>query len=290
MARKINEIQEIILQRKALAPSLSPLEVLTTSEQNTLENLTSTSKVSIWRLWVYICAFAIWTLEKIYDAFKIEVEETIALNQIGTSSWYRNKMLEFQLGFPLTEMAVYDNTTALQAEVLASKIVKQAAVEEIGGRLKIKVATENSEGELIPLEPAQFDAFRNYAEAVKYAGTRLIIVSRIPDDFKTDYTIYYNPLILDAYGARLDGTDNEPVQKAVKTFLRNLEFNGELILTKLTDYLQAVQGVEEPVLNSASAKYGAYGYSPINEYYIADAGYMKLDLANTTFQFIAREL
>jgi len=290
MARTINEIQEIILQRKALAPSLSSLEVLTNSEQSTLANLTSTSKVAIWRLWVYICAVTIWTLEKIFDTFKLEVEETIALNQIGTPSWYRKKMLEFQLGFALTEMAVYDNTNAVQADVIASKIIKQAAIEEIGGRLKVKVATEDNDGELVPLSVAQFGAFKNYAEAVKYAGTRLIIVSRVPDDFKTDYTIYYNPLILDAYGARLDGTDNEPIQTAVKTFLRNLEFNGELILTKLTDYLQAVEGVEEPVLNSAAAKFGAYGYSPINEYYIADAGYMKLDVANTTFQFLAREL
>ncbi len=130
----------------------------------------------------------------------------------------------------------------------------------------------------------------NYAEKIKYAGTRLIVVSRIPDDFKAEYTIYYNPLVLDAYGARLDGTENEPTQKAAKTFLRNLEFNGELILTKLTDYLQTVEGIEEPVLNSASAKYGLFGYSPINEYYIADAGYMKLDITNTIFNFVAREL
>lgn len=290
MARTINQIQEIILQQKASAPSLSALEVLTTSEQSTLTNLTSTSKVAIWRLWVYICAVAIWTLEKIFDTFKIEVEETIALNQIGTAAWYRKKMLEFQLGFALTEMAVYDNTGALQSDVANSLIIKQAAIEEIGGRLKVKVATEDSDGELVPLSSIQFDAFKNYAEAVKYAGTRLIIVSRIPDDFNANYTIYYNPLILDAYGARLDGTSNEPIQDAVKLFLRNLEFNGELILTKLTDYLQTVEGVEEPVLNSAAAKYGAFSYSPINEYYIADAGYMKLDETNTTFQFLAREL
>ncbi|QHB38611.1 nucleotidyltransferase [Flavobacterium phage vB_FspM_pippi8-1] len=290
MARSIEQIQNIILEKKALASSLSNLEVLTTSEQSTLANLTSTSKVAIWRLWVYICAFSIWTLEKIYDTFKIEVEETIALNQIGTPTWYRKKMLEFQLGYDLTEMAIYDNTNEIQSEVLESKIIKQAAIEEIGGRLKVKVATENTDGELAPLSNAELEAFSNYAQKIKYAGTRLIIVSRIPDDFKADYTIYYNPLILDAYGARLDGTDNEPVQNAVKSFLRNLEFNGELVLTKLTDYLQEVEGVEEPVKNAAQAKYGGFGYNEIDEYYIADAGYMKLDTDNTTFEFLAREL
>ncbi len=290
MSRTLNEIQEIILQRKAVTPSLSALEVLTESEQNTLANLTSTSKVAIWRLWVYICAFGIWTVEQIFDLFKIEIEELILLNKIGSKPWYRQKMLEFQFGFSLTEMGIYDNTGVLQADILASLIIKQSAIEEIDGRLKIKVATEDANKDLAPLSAVQLIAFRNYAEAIKYAGTRLIIISRVPDDFKVNYTIYYDPLVLDVYGARLDGTENEPVQNAVRLFLRNLEFNGEIILTKLTDFLQGIEGVEEPVLVSASAKYGLFPYDSVDEYYISDAGYMKLDELNTTFTFVSREL
>jgi len=290
MSRTLNEIQEIILQRKAVTPSLSALEVLTESEQNTLANLTSTSKVAIWRLWVYICAFGIWTVEQIFDLFKIEIEELILLNKIGSKPWYRQKMLEFQFGFSLTEMGIYDNTGVLQADILASLIIKQSAIEEIDGRLKIKVATEDTNKDLAPLSAVQLIAFRNYAEAIKYAGTRLIIISRVPDDFKVNYTIYYDPLVLDVYGARLDGTENEPVQNAVRLFLRNLEFNGEIILTKLTDFLQGIEGVEEPVLVSASAKYGLFPYASVDEYYISDAGYMKLDELNTTFTFVSREL
>lgn len=289
MARTIEQIQTIILQRKDETPTLSSLEVLTVSEQNTLENLTSTSKVAIWRLWVYIVAFCVWTLENIFDQFKNEVNETIALNQIGTASWYRKKMLEFQLGFNLTEMGIYDNTDAIQSDVLASQIVKQAAIEDIDGRLRVKVATVTA-GELAPLSSVQLAAFTNYAEKIKYAGTRLTIISRDPDDFKVEYDIHYNPLILDATGARIDGLNDTPVQSATKEFLTNLRFNGELSLTALTDYLQAVEGVEGPVLVSAEAKYGAFPYSDVNEYYIADAGYMKLDEENTIFNFIAREL
>ena len=49
--------------KKTQTAELSTLEVLTTDEQSTLSNLTSASKVAIWRLWVYIVAFAIWSLE-----------------------------------------------------------------------------------------------------------------------------------------------------------------------------------------------------------------------------------
>ena len=47
MARTIQEIQTLILQAKAQEPALNELN--------------STSKVAIWRLWVYIIAVAIWS-------------------------------------------------------------------------------------------------------------------------------------------------------------------------------------------------------------------------------------
>lgn len=289
MARSITEIQQSILTQKDATASLSALEVLTPSEQQTLGNLTSTSKVAIWRLWVYIIAVIVWTFEKIQDLHKIEITQLIADNQIGTADWFKNKMLAFQLGYTLSPMLVYDNTDAIEADVLASKIIKQAAVEELAGRLKVKIAKEVI-GELTPLTSEELAAAKAYAERIKYAGVKLSVISRVPDDFKCNYTIYYDPLVLDAYGARLDGTDDEPVQTAVKSFLRNLKFNGELSLTKLTDFLQSIEGVEEPVKNSAFAKYGGFPYSSINEYYIADAGYMKLDEENTTFIFLPRGL
>ncbi len=289
MARSINEIMTIQLAAKTAAPSLAPLEVLTTSETNTLPNLTSTSKVSIWRLFLYITAVAIWTLENIFDLFTTEVLELIDQNQIGTDEWYKKIALEFQLGFDLTAMNVYDNTGVLESDIIASKIVKQAAIGAIGGRVLVKVATE-VEGELAPITGSAWTSFKTYMARRKYAGTRLTFVSRIADDFKANFTIYYNPLILDASGARLDGTDDTPALNAVKNYLRNLKFNGEFSLTKLQDNLQLVQGIETPKIASPRAKFGANPYASISEFYEADAGYMKLDEENTTFIYIAREL
>lgn len=291
MAKTIDEIMNSMLQTKATLQELNALEVLTSNEKNTLNFLTtaSTSKVAAWRLQLYICAVAVWALENVFDVFKKEIEEKISLNKIGTSNWYREQILAFQLGYSLNEMGVYDNTGLTTAQVQASKIVKQAAVEEVGNRLRVKVASENEDGELIPLTAEQMQAFIQYCQLFKYAGTRLLYISRIPDDFKLSFTIFYDPQILNLSGARLDGTDNEPVQNAVKNYLRNLKFNGEFSNTRLTDEVQLVDGVEEPRLDSSAAKYGLFDYAAITEYYIADAGYMKLDEMNTNFNFVPRE-
>lgn len=82
--RIIEEIQASILLKKEQTASLGALEVLATNEKQTLAGLNSKSKVSIWRLWVYIQAFAIWLHEGIFETHKSEIEELIALNKIHT--------------------------------------------------------------------------------------------------------------------------------------------------------------------------------------------------------------
>lgn len=289
MARSIDTIMTTMLDKKAELESLDPLTVLTTSEKNNIADLTSTSKVSLWRVLLYICAVSIWFLENLFDIFVKETEYLISQNQIGTPDWYRKKMLEFQLGFDLQETGNYDNTGVSTADLNASLIVKQAAVEELAGRLRLKAATETG-GELAPLSAPQLAAFINYCEKFKYAGTYLTIISDVPDDLKADFTIYYNPLILDATGARLDGTSETPVQDAFNNFLRNLRFNGEMSVTSLVDALQQVEGVTEPVKNFISTKFGANPYAEIYEFYIANAGYMRLDIDETVFNFQPRAI
>ncbi len=102
--------------------------------------------------------------------------------------------------------------------------------------------------------------------------------------------IWYDPQLLWQDGSRKDGTDNTPVITAINEFLYTLEFNGELILTKLIDYLQNVEGVKIPKLRQAYSKYGSFDYQVIDETYIARAGYMRLDLDTTQINYLPREL
>ena len=66
MARTINDIQTEILTAKNQAPTLSALQILTNSEQ-TLSNADSASKVSIWRLWVWIFSYVFSIHERIVE-------------------------------------------------------------------------------------------------------------------------------------------------------------------------------------------------------------------------------
>ncbi|MDB0610684.1 hypothetical protein PL371_02105, partial [Tenacibaculum maritimum] len=154
----------------------------------------------------------------------------------------------------------------------------------------IKVAGE-ALGKRIKLPLPQETALIQYIKLIRDAGVKIELVNRDADLLKLEIDAYYNPLELDANGARLDGTDNEPLQNGLRGYLREFEFNGELVLTKLTDQLQKVKGIEMPVVQKAFYKFGnQLEWTKINEVYQSDAGHMKINNEDLIINWIARDV
>lgn len=280
MARTIQEIQNEILRAKEAEPHLS--------------DLNSTSKVAIWRLWTYITAFAIWSLEKLFDTHKTEVSE--ALNQLKphTARWYRNKALAFQYGFDLiADSDKFNNEGKTEDEISNSKIVKYSAVveSETESRLIVKIATENS-GELDPISQGQKASFEAYMNEIKDAGVKITTINYLPDILKLQMKIYRDPLVLDENGQSIL-TGEKPVETAIKEYLKQLPFDGELVLAHLIDALQKVEGVKIPHLVLAESKWidaGTNGYGdfqPIGVKTIPISGYFKMENFNG-ISYVAR--
>ena len=82
MARNITEIQTGIFDRIAVNDELTALN--------------STSKVAIYRLFVFVVSYAIWLLEMIFDKHKQEIDTALYEQKSGTPRWYRSMSLVFQ--------------------------------------------------------------------------------------------------------------------------------------------------------------------------------------------------
>ena len=272
MARSIQEIQELIYQSKTQEPALNELN--------------STSKVAIWRLWVYIIAVAIWSLEKIFDLHRADIDKRLAELKPHTARWYRSKALAFQYGFDLLpDSDKFNNTGHTEEQIEASKIVKYSAVVESPneGRLIVKIAGEQGE-QLQPITDAQKQAFEAYLQEIKDAGVRLSVVNYKPDILHLRMKIVYDPLMLDSNGQSITNAF-KPVERAIKDYLKNLPFNGELVLAHLIDALQQAEGVKIPHLVLAQSKninsggeYGAFETIEISK--IPTAGYFTIDNFN----------
>lgn len=273
MARSIEEIQNEILTAK--------------QNETALQELNSTSKTAIWRLWVYITAFAIWTLENLFDTHKSEVTEMLRQLKPHTARWYRNKALAFQYGFDLIEDSdKFNNVNATEDQIDTSKIVKYSAVteSEAESRLIIKIATEQG-GELQPISVGQKASFDAYMNEIKDAGVRITVINYLPDILRLQMRIYRDPLVLDENGTSIR-TGKKPVEDAINHYFKNLPFNGELVLAHLVDELQKVEGVKIPHIVQAESKWidvsvGDYGnFQPVEVKTIPISGYFKIENFN----------
>ncbi len=274
MARTIATIQQSIITAVQADATLGP-------------QLTSTSSVAIWRLWTYIVAVCQYVLESLFDAHVAEVSTTIAAMKPHTLPWYVGMAKAFQYGYALAaDSDVYDNTALTAAQVAAAQIVNYAAAVEVYQGLRIKVATLSG-SMLAPLTTPQLDSFTAYMNLVRDAGVRLQITSTVADRFVASLNIYYDPLVLDNTGKRLDGSYNTPVQDAVTSFLNNLPFNGLFVRNSFIYAIQQVPGVLICEDNGVQATYGALPLTPIPLEYVPDAGYMDCDTTNDlTLTFI----
>lgn len=249
MARTIAEIQNEILNEK--------------DNQSALKGLTSSSKTSIWRLWVNIVATAIWVHEKI-------VEKNALVSRPHTLNWYREQALNYIHGAELEwkEGSYQFDTTGFidDKEIEKAKIIKYCAVSEVDletvlkpnkdvdeifsdyfrnkvGVVFIKVATENN-GKISRIDvPDQLAGFKEYIARIKDAGNQVHIISSPGDILELNLTVYVDPMTI-----FIDPKDIEaykyivknPEPKVIHNFNKD---NGSLILDTST------KPVEEAIKN-----------------------------------------
>ena len=243
MARTPDIIQNTLLAEKANKPEL--------------EGLTSTSKTAIWRLFVYIMAVAIYAFEIILDKHYSDVTQKLTEEKAHTARWYRTKALAFQFGFDLIfDTDEFNNTGYTTEQIDDSKIIKYAAVveSENDSRLIVKIAGE-TDGELNRLNEQQVTSFKSYMlDHVRDAGVKITVINYEADKLFLNLQINYDPLVLSSNGQHLNNA-NYPVVDAIKAYMKELPFNGELVLAHLVDKLQQVEGVLIPTIMNASTSW-----------------------------------
>lgn len=250
------------------------------------------SAVSIESIIFFIVATAIWLNAQLFDQHKTDVLAILRDNKPHTANWYATRAKEFQFGYELNgETDQYNNERLTDVQIETARVVKFAAAVEASDQsvLFIKIATE-ANGTKQPISGAQLIAFNAYLGRIKDAGVRITTINSPADDLRLKMDIYYNPLILNSSGCRLDGTNDTPVQNAIRDYISNLSFNGLYVNQSLVDRLQVVDGVEIAELLQASSRYGGQvGYTAINARSRPYAGYYRITNSNLILNFIANE-
>ena len=273
MARTVTQIQNQMLT------DIASNEVLSFA-------LSSDSMYAIFRLFVFILATAIAIHEGFFDNHLAEINDKLANQKTGTVSWYRTMALRFQYGFDLVQDKDYfDNGNATLEQIEASKIIKYAAVNEAedSSRVILKIAGEVNRVLTDFDDPAQVEAIESYISEIRVAGVEITIINYKADKLFLNLRIKRDPLLISETGMKkgVDG-GGYPVNEALKQFMKELKFNGELQLSALIDKIQLVPGVLDATLLSAESSWidaniGGYGPpQPIFISKVAESGYFEI--------------
>ncbi len=240
-----------------------------------LDELNSTSKASVWRLWVFVFAYFSKSIGDLFEHFKQYIEDVFAKNQAGTLKWWMVQLKRFQFG----DVLVFKDGVYKYNKIdVEKRIVKQAAIEPLDRQLIIKVAKQKEDGTLEALTELEIEAFNAYVNRIKFPGQLTEIISKEADLLRLNYRIYYN--------AQIPKPELELVIKdTINKYLSDIVFNAKISITHLTDELQKVKGVINPVFVDGLAKnFYKRDYIAIQDYYVAAAGYCILE--ELTLEFI----
>ncbi|WP_046245016.1 hypothetical protein [Hymenobacter terrenus] len=262
MARTFLEIQQQITENIQASPVLT--------------NLTSTSQTSIWGQFRDAIASVLQLNEQLQDAQEARMN-TIADEAVpGTPAWLQRQVLKWQYGDTIRLNS--DLTFSYPVVDTSKNIVSRVSVQELDDtrEVLIKVA-KGVTGNLAALTPAERLALKSYLERIKFAGIHLVVVSLPGDPVVTPVQVFYDAqFVADEVEAA--------VKQAIEDYYATITFDGNLVLSKLEDAIQAVKGVSDVVLGDVTARVYTTAVddptlTPIVRTYNAQSGYLVAETA-----------
>jgi len=250
----------------------APGSILDNSETLVID-AKSGSKVASWRLWLWIMAVESWIVENLFINHKKEITDIIDSRRPHTLRWYALECKKYQHGHPLS----WNGAQFVYArDDEQAKIVKYASVSERYGNIVLKVAKE-TDGSKAPLTTVEKNAFAQFWEQWKDAGSIIEVVSQGADLLKIDISIVRDRMVLNDDNTLIRDSSVRPIDQALSAFLGGLEFDAILRLSKLTDAVQAAEGVVDVKVNQAWHKSATGTYQEIDLFATAASGYFTLD-------------
>jgi len=237
-----------------------------------LAALNSPSRFAIWRLWLYVVATAIWTLEQLFVRHQNEVQVLIDQNIFGSAEWFVQKVKAFQYGDDLVRNL---ETGGLTYETLdpTKQIITHAAITVARGAIQaatLKVA-KTLNGEPNPLSPNELTAVRGYIDRLQPPGATIVVNSLPADIVRLRLDIYYNPLF-EVSKLQIE------VENAVQSYFDALPFDAQILKSKIADTILAgVSGVNDVVIARFEARAVGGAFAAVERVYIPESGYIKFD-------------
>lgn len=231
MARNIEQINSEIISK-----------LRSTSELN---ELTSTSRRSIYGMFAWVVAYIQSLFEQKTDLFKTEIETIVDYSVPNTATWLQNKSFKFQYDAVKPQVVTLVDLVPTYPIINTDlQIVTRCSVKsDLSNNVKIKVA-KNEPPEA--LDSSERSSLQDYINVVGCAGINYLVSSGSSDKLYVSADIYYQG----QYSAIIQ----DSVITAIESYLSSLPFDGQLLVSDLERTIRQTTGVKDVVLKNVRAR------------------------------------
>lgn len=214
-----------------------------------LSEFSNDSKLSVMNGITWITSAMIYTFESILDVFTVDISETLNNRINGTPKYYANALLSYQKG---DQLIVRDDGLAFgyASEDPDKKIVTQVSYSEsssdqnIDNKLILKVATGQN-GNLSEISAEDLAMITAYINQIKFAGTRIEVISRKGDVLIPRVTVYYD-------GAVMESQIYDAIEEKLNEYVMNIDFDTGVYVSKVWETIKSVEHVTDVYINSTA--------------------------------------
>ena len=221
-----------------------------------LSEFKSDSKMSVMNGILWVVAAVIYSFETLLDVFAVDITEAINGRINGTPNYYANALLQYQQG---DELIVREDGLAFgYAAVDENKrIITQVSYVEstddqnIDSKLILKVAT-GTKGNLEAIPAEELVPINAYIGKLKFAGTRVEVISTKGDVLIPRLTVFYD-------GAIPESEMYDAIEAQLKEYVMNIEFDAAVYVSRLTDAIRKAEHVTDVFIDeSATPEQGVF--------------------------------
>lgn len=214
-----------------------------------LAEFSNDSKLSIMNGVAWITSAMIYTFESILDVFTYDISETLNNRINGTPKYYANALLNYQKG---DQLVVREDGLAFgyTSDDPAKKIITQVSYSEsssdqnIDNKLILKVAT-GEKGNLSEIDAEDLAMITAYVNQIKFAGTRIEVISRKGDVLIPRLTVYYD-------GAVMESQIYDAIEERLNEYVMKIDFDAAVYVSRVLDTIKSVEHVTDVYVNSSA--------------------------------------
>ena len=215
-----------------------------------LNEFSSDSKLSILNGITWIVSAVIYSFESLLDVFAVDIAEVINKRVNGTPAYYANTMLQYQQGDELTVRE--DGLAFGYAAVDESKqtitqvsYVESTDDQNLDSKLILKVAT-GPRGKLEAISTEELVPITAYINRLKFAGTRLQVVSLPGDVLIPQLTVYYD-------GAITEYEMYTAIEQELSKYIMEVDFDSTVYVSKVIEVIRRAIHVTDVWIDEAAA-------------------------------------